>query len=281
MLWINGQVATQISALDRGLLYGDSCFTTLKFEHGQYALMPAHLARLQDDAARLQMMVPDLALLRSELLAFAATVADGVIRYSLTRGEGGTGYAFAADAKPNRLLHWRPLPANLGERAETGIAVRACATPLAIAPHLAGSKHGNRLEQILARAEWRDEAIAEGLMSTSAGHLIEGTFSNVFWRDAQQRWYTPMLDQAGVAGVMRAQILSVMAGLGWPCAERRELLCTVVAEAEEMLVCNSVIEIWPVTRLLDKNLAIGTQTRRLQTVLGQALRMIAIPVAST
>lgn len=271
MLWLNGQPATQISALDRGLLYGDSCFTTLRWLHGQLAMVDAHCARLHHDACRLLIAAPPLAELRAELLAFAETVADGVIRFSLTRGEGGGGYGFGSDLRPNRLLHWRPLPALVDARAQTGIRVRQCVTPLAVAPHLAGLKHGNRLEQVMARAEWRDDGthncVAEGLMTTAAGHLIEGTFSNVFWRDGEQRWYTPKMDEAGVAGIMRAHLLNQMAERGWQCEERRELLTAVVAEAEEMFVCNSVIGIWPVRRLLVKDLAIGTQTRALQASL--------------
>src|SRR5690606_31058408 len=135
-------------------------------------------------------------------------------------------------------------------------------TRLAEQPLLAGLKHLNRLEQVLARAEWQDTRYAEGLLCDVSGRIVEGVFSNLFLvRGGVLQ--TPALTRCGVAGVMRAELLEYAASLGVPCAvgdyERADLLV-----ADEIFVCNSLYGVWPVRRFAGRDWPVGPLTRTLQ-----------------
>ncbi|MBV8851995.1 MAG: aminotransferase class IV, partial [Sinobacteraceae bacterium] len=136
-------------------------------------------------------------------------------------------------------------------------------------PALAGLKHCNRLEQILARAEWSDPAIFEGLLFSHSGHLASGTMSNVFLVKAG-RLATPRVDRCGVAGVMRAVVLDTARQLAVPVEE-----CTLEAgalrQAEEIFLTNARIGILPVAMLDERALSIGPITQRLRTALAPLL----------
>jgi 4-amino-4-deoxychorismate lyase len=135
---------------------------------------------------------------------------------------------------------------------------------LARQPRLAGLKHLNRLEQVMARAEWRDE-YAEGLMRDTEGLVIEGTMSNLFLVH-EGVLVTPDLSQSGVAGVMRAAVLDLAAALGIPSAVR-QVTTAMVEGAQELFLTNSLIGLWPVTRLETHNHVVGKITQTLQEAL--------------
>ena len=127
---------------------------------------------------------------------------------------------------------------------------------------LAGLKHLNRLEQVLARAEWQDTAYAEGLLCDTSGRVIEGVFSNLFLiKDGEL--ITPDLSRCGVAGVMRAEILQQAQSLGISQTVRDVSYAELVA-ADEVFVCNSLYGIWPVCALATHDWPVGPLTRKLQ-----------------
>jgi len=127
------------------------------------------------------------------------------------------------------------------------VAIRFCATPLSANPVLAGIKHLNRLEQVLARAEWQASEIAEGLMADEQGRVVEGTMSNLFVVSSGELW-TPPVDRSGVAGVMRALVLDIALRQGIP-ARVREIRRPDLERADALFLTNSLIGIWPVRRL--------------------------------
>ncbi|MEW6646916.1 MAG: aminodeoxychorismate lyase [Pseudomonadota bacterium] len=259
---IDGKDSDQIAADDRGLLYGDGLFETLAVRDGVPQLWPQHLARLQRDCARLGIVPPPLELLQTEALQLCAGHARAVLKIIITRGSGGRGYRLPEHAMPRRILSLHPWPDYPEQHATQGVRARLCTLRLGSNPRLAGIKHLNRLEQVLARAEWSDPDIAEGLLLDGAGQLVEGTMSNVFLvRDGCL--LTPVLDECGVAGVMRAQILELAARLGIPGVVA-PLRLDDVATAEEMFFCNSLIGLWPVRQFEQQEFAVGPLTRRLQ-----------------
>ena len=160
---INGQSATELSALDRGLMYGDGHFTTIAVRGGRTELWDQHLWRLENACERLGMAMPDAGLLAAERDRLVAGVERGVLRLTLTRGVGGRGYRPAEDALTTRILSLHPWP-DYSAWPECGVRMRVCATCLAPQPALAGMKTLNRLEQVLARAEWRDPAVQEAAL---------------------------------------------------------------------------------------------------------------------
>lgn len=268
MILVNGQETASIPVLDRGFQYGDGCFTTLEVHDGLPIFLSRHLQRLARDSARLQISLGDGAALPAEARRLAADGGDGVLKIILTRGAGGRGYRCPDQPQPSRVLSFHPRPVYPAEWAEAGVVARLCRLRLGLNPSLAGIKHLNRLEQILARQEWSEAEIAEGLLLDSSGYLVEGTLSNVFWlRDGVLQ--TPRLDRCGVAGVMRELVLELAGRVGLRVRQGRYRLPQML-QADEVFLTNSLIGLWPVRRFQEQQWPVGPHTRRLAAALEQA-----------
>ena len=264
---INGQTADSIPITDRGLQYGDGLFETVAVFDGRLLCWNEHMARLEEGCRRLNIDLPERQQLTDEARQLAGDTGRGVLKLVLTRGSAGRGYAPPRDAVPNRILSLNPWPEYPAAHREQGVHVRVCETRLATNPALAGLKHLNRLEQVLARGEWDDPAIAEGLMLDQAGQVIEGTMSNVFvYR--QGTVMTPDTGQCGVAGIIRGRILALAGELQLE-AMIAPLDLNDVGSAEELFLCNSLIGIWPVSTLGEKRYTPGPITRLIQDKLIQ------------
>ena len=248
MMLVNGQRADTVSALDRGLAYGDGVFRTLRTQAGQPLWWSDHFAKLAADCAALALDCPDEALLRNEVCQVAEADA-GVAKIILTRGAGTRGYAHPAGQAGTRLVLSAPLPSYACPDAPADIAARWCTLKLARQPRLAGVKHLNRLENVLARAEWDDPAIFEGILCDDSGALIGGVMSNLLWiKDGEL--FTPDLHQCGVAGVARSRLLRTAAQRGIR-AHIGRWLPDAILDADEVMICNSVIGVRRVARLDD------------------------------
>ncbi|WP_028694948.1 aminodeoxychorismate lyase [Pseudomonas cremoricolorata] len=261
--WVDGQPASVLDVQNRGLAYGDGLFETIAVRGGRPSLLDGHLARLALGCARLLIEV-DPALVREEVERFASQLGEGVVKLILTRGDSQRGYAFAPASPARRILQAGPLPAYPAAHAEQGIRLFACQTRLAEQPLLAGLKHLNRLEQVLARAEWQDAEHAEGLMRDTQGRVIEGVYSNLFLVHGAEL-YTADLSRCGVAGVMRAALIEQAKRLDM-AVRITDLASDDLARADEVFVCNSVYGIWPVRACGALNWSPGPVTRKLQTV---------------
>jgi len=261
---INGRPGHWIDVFDRGFQYGDGLFETLLVAEGRPFLWPEHVARLERGCGRLAIPMPDPALLWHEALRLCREKAAGVLKILVTRGTGGRGYRPPAPALATRVLSLHPLPADIETWRRQGIRIRLCRTPLGINPFLAGIKHCNRLEQILARSEWDDPEIQEGLMCDSEGCLVEGTLSNLFWL-RQGKLCTPKIDRCGIAGIVRSWVMEKVGAWGEGVTEVR-VSPEALLEAEEVFVTNSVLGIVPVTQWAcrDRHWPVGGTTRRLQ-----------------
>ncbi|GAB3387633.1 aminodeoxychorismate lyase [Azotobacter armeniacus] len=266
--WIDGQPGESLPLADRGLAYGDGLFETIAVRRGQPLLLERHLARLAEGCTRLA--IPgDLPLIRAELLAFSAVLGDGVAKLLLTRGDGLRGYTVFQPLQPRRILLGSPLPHYPPANAEQGVRLHPCRTRLAEQPLLAGLKHLNRLEQVLARAEWQDAEHAEGLLRDLSGRVIEGVFSNLFLvKDGLL--LTADLSRCGVAGVMRAEILAQAERTGIP-VQVRDIAFAELLAADEVFLCNSLYGIWPVRGFEGHDWPVGTLTRKLQNLIRKLL----------
>jgi len=267
--WINGKPADKISCGDRGLAYGDGLFETIAVVGGRPQLWNWHIERLLEGCRRLRLPPPDTALLWEESTRLCQELdgSSGVLKLTYTRGTGGRGYAPPGNTTPTRILALSAWPQWPASRWEEGVALFLCQTRLAEQPQLAGLKHLNRLEQVLARAEWDDPQWAEGLVRDPSGGPVEGVSSNLF-AVVHGRLITPPLDRCGVAGVMRRNIMQLADKLGVP-AEVRALSLPVLRTVDEVFMSNSLAGIWPVRALSDRTTwtAPGPVTRRLQSAL--------------
>lgn len=247
MILVNGQPASAVSAEDRGLAYGDGVFRTLRTEAGEPLWWADQYAKLAEDSAALAIDCPDAASLRADVCRVAQP-GEGVVKVILTRGSGTRGYAPATHQAATCVVMAAALPAH-ARPDPAGIAARWCALTLARQPRLAGIKHLNRLENVLARAEWDDPAILEGLLCDERGLLIGGVMSNVCWVKRGEL-FTPDLSHCGVAGVARARLLRGAARHGMP-THVGEYAPAAILDADEVMLCNSVIGLCRVARLED------------------------------
>jgi 4-amino-4-deoxychorismate lyase len=248
---VNGVPREVVDALDRGLHYGDGLFETLAVASGRLRFLDWHLERLADGARRLGFPPPDLDAIRAEL-ADAAGPGASAVKLVLTRGGGPRGYRPPREARPTRVVigYDGPLPAPLPPAA--GLRVGWCRLRLGRNPALAGLKHTSRLEHVLARAEWDDGHMDEGLMQDAEGRVVSATQANLFARIGG-RWVTPRLDGCGVAGIMRRAFREWLKGRGSP-AEERPVPAAELASASAIVLTNALIGARPVRELAGRAL---------------------------
>jgi 4-amino-4-deoxychorismate lyase len=259
---VNGKPDDCVSSRDRGLLFGDGVFETLAVTDGVPRYWSRHLQRLGEGCRRLGLPIPDEDVLRDEAAALLTGHDAGVLKIIVTRGAGGRGYQAPENSQPTRILQWHCWPVLPQDCAADGVRVRLCTTRLGSNPQLAGIKHLNRLEQVLARREWDDPDIREGLLLDAEGNVIEGTMSNLFAVHGSTL-ATPDLTSCGVAGIMRTVVMEQAAGLGLDVSVK-PLSMTEVEQADEVFLTNSLIGVWPVIGLENRTWVTGAVTRQLQ-----------------
>ncbi len=248
VILVDGRPAQTVPADDRALAYGDGLFETIAIHDAIPQHWALHYARLREGADRLAIPCPPEAVWLQDLARAVGPrpAARSVLKLVLSRGSGPRGYAPPVHANPRRVLSLSPWPAPTPiPRAEWSAIV--CRTGLGRNPLLAGIKHLNRLEQVLAAREVAVAGADEGIMLDDRRAVIAGTRTNLFLVIAG-RLVTPLVDQCGVAGVMRRVILDVAEQARLP-SELRRVSQRDLREAREALVCNSLLGLVPVATL--------------------------------
>ena len=270
-VWVNATETNLVPAEDRGLAFGDGLFETMRLHGARVPLLERHLQRLQHGALRLRIAL-EIDELRAEISRFLSSSGtdEGILKLIVTRGDGGRGYRVDAGNEARRILMQRPLAQHPAQWWSEGVSIRHCDTRLGSNPSLAGMKHLNRLEQVLARLEWDDAQIAEGLMCDQKGRIVEGVSTNLFLVSGG-RLLTPVIDNCGVAGVMRGFILDVVAPELALHTEQVHCERALLGAAQEVFLCNAVIGVWPVRQLGAKRWPLGPVTRRVQAHVAQFL----------
>lgn len=268
---INGVESSHVSVADRGLHYGDGLFETIRVEQGGLHYWQQHYNRLAHSAQRLALSCPQQTVLEDDirhLLRYSqATAAQtAVLKIIITRGAGERGYRFARNLPVTRIVQLDSCTVHKESHGEHGIAATFCQHRLASSAQLAGIKHLNRLDNILASAElgkrWQ-----EGIVLDQQDNVIEGCFSNLFFLRGTCL-YTPALRTAGVEGIIRQRLLQLVSDAGLTlCIDhfsRQQLV-----DADEIFFSNSLIGLWPVRQLDDKMFTSFDQTRKLASLLAQ------------
>lgn len=262
MTLVDGVAVDTLPADDRGLSYGDGLFESIAVRAGRALRLDYHLERLAAGATRLDIEMPADEVLASEIGGIAEGHLRAVVKLILTRGSGGRGYRPDGQARTRRIVSLHDWP----ELQPGPVALRVCSTRLARNPALAGIKHLNRLEQVLARAEWHDDTrFQEGLMLDTAGEVVECTSSNVFML-REGTLETPAVDQAGVAGVVRRILLERAEEAGLAVSVRRMSLDALLS-ADEVLISNSIAGLRAVNRIDDRTIPVGPYAARLASLL--------------
>lgn len=246
MFWINGVEQNLISASDRSVQFGDGCFTTARVSHGQVVWLDKHILRLQQATERLLMPAVNWNALTQEMVDAGNHTEEGVLKVIISRGSGGRGYSGTACQHPTRIISLSDYPAHYHSWRERGVSLALSPVPLARNPLLAGLKHLNRLEQVLIRAHLEHTTADEALVLDTEGMLVECCAANIFWRK-NGVIFTPDLSQSGVDGIMRQQIMACLEAHG----RRVEIVAQppgVLAEADEVVICNALMPLLPVNR---------------------------------
>ncbi len=264
MTLLNGEEKHCIEFSDRGFQYGDGLFETIEILNQTPLFLNRHLQRLKIGCQRMLIPEPDIHQLQEEAFQLAQGSARAVLKIIITRGSGGRGYRQPDALLPTRLVTLHPFPDYPESYSQQGITVRFCHTRLGINPTLAGIKHMNRLEQIMARAEWNNSDIQEGLMLDIVGNVVEGTMSN-FFLIKENILYTPNIKQCGVEGILRS-ILIFLAKKNQIEIIEKNISKDEVLSADGLFVTNSIIGIWPVKQIEAQQFKVIQGIKHLQSL---------------
>ncbi|MEJ2760727.1 MAG: aminodeoxychorismate lyase [Gammaproteobacteria bacterium] len=256
---LNGQPGEALPLTDRAIHYGDGVFESIAVVDGALLCWEEHLRRLHHGCTRLAIPPPAAETLRAEADSLLPARGRAVLKIIVSRGQGGRGYQSPESVTPTRLLglyDWPDYPETL---YRNGVTCTLSRVRLGHVPALAGIKHLNRLEQVLARDDVTARGFREGLVLDLDGNVIEGTMSNLFLiKDTTL--ITPDVDKCGVAGIIRHLILERV--LEWGLKPQVRLLSVDdVRSAEELFLCNSILGIWPITGLENQAWTVGPYTR--------------------
>lgn len=243
-LWVDGEFISDAGERNlfgnRGLQYGDGLFETMWLQDGKIRLLEYHIQRLQDGCRRLQIGGIEPSVLYEDFRRLPTDRQPLIVKLMVIRGGVGRGYRPARESYAQRWLSVFP-----STEAPRRLAVKWCETRLSRNPLLAGIKHLNRLEQVLAQQEL--EICDEGLMLDTEGNLISATAGNVFLvRDGEI--LTPALNSCGIAGVMRRHVMEIGRVCGWQVHECN-LSPKDVEDSQEIFITNAIRGIRAVSRV--------------------------------
>lgn len=256
-----------VELIDRAAAYGDGLFETIAIRGDKPRLWSLHHERLQIGCARLGLPCPDADVLLEKLTAaigaagFATKFATA--RLTVCAANSARGYRRLPSAAPIVQISIHMSSALPAEKYQHGVSTRLCSMRLGVQPLLAGMKTLNRLEQVLARAEWGDDEFYEGLMLDTDGRLICGTMSNVFIIK-ESAVITPAITRCGVAGVMRRHLVQLLLEKEGMACEVRDVSREELAAADEVFLSNSQFGVLPVHHCDSMQWGVGPVTRRVQ-----------------
>lgn len=237
---VNGKEQTKLSVVDRGLLYGDGCFTTIKVQRGVAQFWSLHCERLKRGMQQLcaqPLSTTFMAQLAAEVQEVAQQHQDCGVRITLTRGVGGRGYASGPASLPlTRIVTAFAYPEIYKTWQQQGIkAATAKSYLMPIQPQLVGLKTLNRLEQVLIKQELAETNWDDLIVLDDQGFIVEASASNIFWRQGHN-WYTPALDTCGVHGVVRQAVLNK-----YPQVQQVKKTLSMLKKADEAFLCNALM----------------------------------------
>ena len=266
-VFVNGQLQSTISATDRGVLYGDSLFETIAIAGNHPLMLDAHLLRLKQGINALKFNV-DFDILQKEIAEFLqyfklegfseqASRADlnSILRVTITRGEQSRGYKPVNDVAATRILSLHDWPSLPRSNYTQGISVAVSDVAYGYQKQLAGIKHSNRLEQVLASQSMPDE-VDDVLMHDQQFCLISASKGNVFIQMNDQ-WLTPNLSLCGIKGIVRDEVIKYFIDEGIDYAEKKIPMLQLEQNSESIqaaFICNSIIGIVPIRSMMGMQL---------------------------
>lgn len=229
---------------DRAFNYGDGHFTTIAVQclNNELSItaLDTHINRLAHDSSKLKIAL-DAGQVRKQLedcmyFMLSQSVNDGnyVVKVVVSRGAGGRGYGIQGVLEPSVYISLQSRALAQSQVNTIGV----CETRLAKQPLLAGVKHLNRLEQVLAKIEISQRGWHDGLILDTHSNIIEASSANVFMRIGHA-WVSPLLNDCGVSGVMRSVLLDYFNFQKVEVIER-EVAIDELSNVSSLFLCNSL-----------------------------------------
>ena len=256
-----------VSPLDRGLLYGDGIFETIRVYAGKPFMLDAHLKRMAHGCSVISLPMPDADQIKhwAREALDANELSDAYLRITVTRGPTGAVWYDFDQARPTVLILCKPYAQpDYGD----GLTLRLSTFRSDEQSPLTRTKHIGLLWKIMARREARQSGVNDAIMLNTRGHVAEATSANAFWvRDGVL--YTPSLDSGILAGVTRGIVLEIAKDEGIEVVEGHFAYEEMLA-AEEAFLTSSTWELAPIRAVEDMTFAEapGKVTRRLAKLYG-------------
>ncbi|MFK5985409.1 MAG: aminodeoxychorismate lyase [Pseudomonadota bacterium] len=251
MYLINGQLEAVLPIRDRGLAFGDGVFETIAIINNKPHNWLFHFNRLSKGAKRLGIEVP----VEGDLLTGIALLSmhkpqqqknKFIVKIIYTRGEGGKGYLGPDKPSANCIMILNSWPTNPAEYYLQGINVQQLDFKLSEQSVLAGIKHLNRLEQVIARQQLALE-YQEALLLNNKNCVIEGISSNIFFV-VNNTLCIPLLNVSGIEGTIRAQVIELCLQFNIEY-QIHDFSLDDIKQSQEIFYSNSIIGLWPVKKL--------------------------------
>jgi len=273
-IWINGHWTEDtrpvISVKDRGFLYGDGIFETLRAYDGEVFQLREHWERLSASAAFFRIPVPATLEQMGEVIARLLRNnghVDAVVRMTLSRGASSPGLALDGPVEPNLIVQsrtYKPFPTRIYRKGATLVIARVRQNADSPLPQ---HKTANYLLHCLARQEARDVKANDALLLNQHGQVCETSVANVFWVKGG-RLFTPPVHCGLLAGITRANVLRLAERDGIETQEKA-IQAGEIFDADEVFMTNSLIEVAPVRKIDDRSIgesAPGPVTERLMAL---------------
>lgn len=262
MYLLNGELRDSVALSDRSFQYGDGCFTTMLTIDGQVQHWQKHVERMNACLEVLGIALPDWKIIEQWLAQVTMPETKAGLKLHISRGEGGRGYSPTQVTSSNVTISAFPFPAHYEQWCHDGLTLGVCSKRLGINPLLAGHKHNNRLEQVLLKADIEQLGFVDGVALDCNDKVVETTMANLFWRKGDTL-HTPLLVNAGVAGVMRKVVLEAASDLGF-AVQQSQYSLEELLDADEVFITNSILGIAPVSAIGEQTFLIGNITRTFQ-----------------
>ena len=268
LLFLNGELVAQsdqvIDFQDRAFHYGDGVFETLRIHRGDIPMWDFHCERLLRAQEKLKLPIDEFLAQWSKFIAKnLKAIESGCAKLIISRGIGPRGYKPPDVPAVNWWLKITDLPEDSLNLVQSNKKLTICRHPLSRQPALAGLKHLNRLDQIMARSEWSSQnEFDEGIMLDIDGAVTECTMSNIFWL-LNEQVYTPDLSLEGVDGCVRRWLINKLASRSKTLQVVKSVKLECLLSADAVFISNSLTGIQLVSNIAGHQIPLSNLVKAL------------------
>ncbi|HHT9127010.1 MAG TPA: aminodeoxychorismate lyase [Candidatus Brocadiia bacterium] len=286
LIYLNGKTVPEneacISIRDRGFLYGDGLFETIRAYNGNAFRLDAHLDRLFTSAKEFKIHLNYTPIqLRSAVqnLLTLNKLTDAYIRITLSRGTPTNPKSQIPNPKkgfqPTLVIETKPLTPYPQEYYKHGISIIVSKTRISASWPLAAHKTLNFMNNILSREDANSKGAQEVLFLNTDGHVAECSVSNIFLVKNNEI-ITPSLTANILPGITRKTVLEVCKQNGIVAREELFNLERLIA-ADEVFLTNSLMEVMPVATIDKHSLSLPVPGRLTKRIMEAYRKATLIP----